>query len=466
MRENEKTQARDGREPCSSGKSRMRDTLVSPALGAAVIVAMVVVAVGTRCLPGAAGAPEASRPAPGASRAGEGPDAMFEKPSPVSMAELAKRTTTGVSAVEVNDYAPGRYRGDLKPSPPHADMNPRKAVVVFWKDHSHRLVFSHEASYCPWIELTSGAGMCNQFFEGNLGDAELFNNPGRKERNSFVDVIESGPSRVWVRWTYFCVNMNDDTKPRLRGTEDYVAYPNGLVLRRMMYASLMPGEVIGYSTQLVELFGIAPVGATLKDMFTPEEKHGDFRVLTAMDLYSQKQYDIFWSEKGEVRRQGDDGTLKAISQSAGCALVMPFREKLLFAILGSASGFPGERNQLIDHCTKGAEGGSGWGAGRWDHWPIGWANSQTSHWTAGSQYSYSFGSIGQFFVPAGKRITSFWKDYSEYCKDMDLNRWTEQRVFCVLLGAAGDWDDVRRIGRAWLDEGADCARPEHVAGLK
>ena len=37
------------------------------------------------------------------------------------MAELAKRTTPGVSAVEVNDYAPGHYTGALTPSPPHAD---------------------------------------------------------------------------------------------------------------------------------------------------------------------------------------------------------------------------------------------------------------------------------------------------------------------------------------------------------
>ena len=65
------------------------------------------------------------------------------------MAELAKRSTDGVSALEVSDYAPGHYAGKLSPSPPHADMNPRKAVVVFWKDHSERFVFSHEASYCP-----------------------------------------------------------------------------------------------------------------------------------------------------------------------------------------------------------------------------------------------------------------------------------------------------------------------------
>ena len=184
------------------------------------------------------------------------------------------------------------------------------------------------------------------------------------------------------------------------------------------------------------------------------------------ELFSDKQYDIYWDEKGGVRRRGNDVTLAAISISQGCALVMPFREKLLFAVLGAASGFPSGRNQLVDHCTPAAEGGCGWGAGLWDHWPIGWLNSQTSFWKAGSPYPYSFGSIGQFFVPAGKRIKSFWRDYSEYCKDMELNRWTERRIFYVLLGAAPDWNYVRRIGRAWLDKGADCVRPVSIAGLK
>ena len=174
-------------------------------------------------------------PWPAQAQGGEGPDPVFDKPDPLSMAELTKRTTTGVSAVEVKDYTYGNYKGDLKPSPPHADRNPQKAVIVFWKDHSQRFVFSHEASYCPWLELTRGAGMANQFFEGNLGDAELFNTMGRKEKNSFVDIIQSGPQRVWIRWNYFCVNMKDDSQPRLRGTEDYLAFPNGLVLRRMKY---------------------------------------------------------------------------------------------------------------------------------------------------------------------------------------------------------------------------------------
>ncbi len=395
-----------------------------------------------------------------------GPDPVFTKPVPVTLNAIAKRTTRGVSAVEVNDYAPGHYKGAMLPSPPHADMNARKAVVVFWKNHTHRFVFSHEASYCPFLELTSGAAMCNQFFEGNLGDAELFNDPGRKERNSFVDIIQSGPARVWVRWTYFCVNMKDDSRPRLRGTEDYFAYPNGLVLRRMTYESLMPDDIRGYSTQPVELFGVAPVGATLKDLFPRDAEQGDYLTHTVLDLYSGKRYDIYWDEKGHVRRRGDDTTLADITKSSGLALVLPFREKLLFAVLGEASGFPPEKNQLIDHCTTGAEGGIGWGTGLWDHWPIGWLNSQTSLWEPGSPYSYSFGSVGQFFIPDGRRIKSFEKDYPETCRDMKLNHWTERHVFYVLLGAAPKWEDIRRIGRTWLDKGTGCARPESISNLK
>ena len=52
----------------------------------------------------------------------------------------------------------------------------------------------------------------------------------------------------------------------MRGTEDYFAYPNGLVLRRMTYESLMPKDIVGYSTQPVELFGVIPVGKVVKDL--------------------------------------------------------------------------------------------------------------------------------------------------------------------------------------------------------
>jgi hypothetical protein len=113
-----------------------------------------------------------------------------------------------------------------------------------------------------------------------------------------VDVIESGPQRVWVRWTYFCVHMQDDSQPRLRGTEDYFAYPNGFVLRRMSYESLMPNDVVGYSTQPVELFGVAPVGLLIKDLFPRDAERGDYRTHAVLDLYSDRRYDIYWDRSG------------------------------------------------------------------------------------------------------------------------------------------------------------------------
>ena len=69
-------------------------------------------------------------------------------------------------------------------------------------------------------------------------------------------------------------------------------------------------------------------------------------------------------------------------------------------------------------------------------------------------------------MPEGKRLKSFGEDYPKFCKDMELNRWTVRRVFYVLLGAVREWDDVRRIGRTWLDKGRECAKPESIAGLK
>ena len=56
-------------------------------------------------------------------------------------------------------------------------------------------------------------------FAGNNGWAETFNQHGRKERNSFVDIVQSGPHRAWVRWNYLYVNKDDYSHPALRGTE-------------------------------------------------------------------------------------------------------------------------------------------------------------------------------------------------------------------------------------------------------
>ncbi len=365
------------------------------------------------------------------------------------------------------DYDPGRYRGPLRPSPPHADGNPRRAVIVRWRAHAAQLVFSHEASYCPFLELPSGAAMSNQFFEGNLGEAELMNEFGRRERNSSVAVLETRADRVRVRWTYQAVNMKSDAAPRLRGTEDYFAFSNGLALRQASYRSLLPQEVVGYSTQPVELFGIIPLGKTLEELLPTDATRRETEVLSVTDVDASESYRVFWSEGGGVRRSADDAVLAKIARSRGYALILPFREGLLFAVLGPASGFPAENVQLIDHSTPGAEGGAGWGQGRWDHWPVGWLNSQGSDWKPGSRYPYSFGSIGLFLVPEGRRIRSFWADYSALCTEMEFNRWTESRSYHVLLGTAATTDEVRRIGRAWLDLGpVRCREPDAVATLR
>src|SRR4051812_40407841 len=79
-----------------------------------------------------------------------------------------------VTVRTVDDYIFGGYKGEFV-SPPSADGNPRRAIVVEWKRKPWRLVFWHEASYCPFFELADGSGACFQFFEGNDGCAELFN---------------------------------------------------------------------------------------------------------------------------------------------------------------------------------------------------------------------------------------------------------------------------------------------------
>src|SRR4051794_39185616 len=90
-----------------------------------------------------------------------------------------------VSITEVQDYVFGGYRGDFA-APPHADLNAKRAYLIQWKGRPYRFVFCHEASYCAFFEFPSGAGLCYQFFEGNDGWAELFNDKGRREENSFV----------------------------------------------------------------------------------------------------------------------------------------------------------------------------------------------------------------------------------------------------------------------------------------
>ena len=71
-----------------------------------------------------------------------------------------------------------------------------------------------------------------------------------------MDIIESGLKRVWVRWTYFGVNIKYRAAG-LPGDGRFWAYPNGLILRRQTYRTLMPGRHEGYTREPIELIGIA-----------------------------------------------------------------------------------------------------------------------------------------------------------------------------------------------------------------
>ncbi|HWR15011.1 MAG TPA: hypothetical protein VN577_09290 [Terriglobales bacterium] len=416
-------------------------------------------------LTAAAGAASSTGSATRSSSTGSGsapcPDPIYEKPAAISEAEFGSRRIEGIHAAEVNDFSPFGYSGPFTPSPPHADLNPRKAILIRWKDHNQRFVFSHEASYTPWLELDGHAGLCNQFFESNHG-AELFNQNGRNQRNSFVDIVESGPQRVWVRWNYICVHENDNEKPALRGTEDYVAYPNGLVWRRLTYETLRPDVPDGYSFQPLDFFCIASPKLGWDDLFSRDTEHGDYLVGSVIDAYSDRVYRKFWDDKGKSRRVGDARLLLEISKSKGLAMVAPFKVGSAFVILGESSGFPASRTQVVDHSFKDT-GGWGWGAIRWDHWPVGWINSQAHDREPGSIYPYHFGQFSHYIVD--QPIIDAKLDFLKTLQNMDLNRWTERHVYYTLTGVARDDASVRKIARRWLDKGKECANPASVADL-
>jgi hypothetical protein len=377
----------------------------------------------------------------------------FRRAAPVTMAELKTLKTAGVSVAEVSDYVFGNYRGEFK-SPPHADINPKKAFVIRWRDLPQRFVFSHEASYCPWFELPSGVALSYQMWEGNDGWGELFNEQGRRERNSFVEVIEPGPRRVWVRWTYFGVNMKSG-EAAYRATEDFWAFPNGLVLRRQSYESLMPGDKRGYAREPIELIAMTPAGRLWYDVLERDAATGEGHAFVGLDAFSRARADIYWKPQPQpgkpftstARRTGSPW--KELDDAKGFAGLIPFRDGSPFFVVGEASGYPVEGTRMKEHSDK-ATGGWGWRSLSWDHWPVGWLNSQAHDVDDESYKRYP-----SHFAPFGLDLWSM--------QDEE----TERRDFYSLMGVAGkDVESVRRLARDWLAKGARGATdPAHAASL-
>jgi hypothetical protein len=362
--------------------------------------------------------------------------------------------TTQAAAVTVregNDYVFGGYRRGFT-SPPSADGNPRKAFIVTWADCPYRFVFSHEGSYCPWFELADGSGVCFQFFEGNDGWAELFNQFGRLERNSFVELIDAGPEQVHLRWTYFGVNQTTGERA-YRGSEDFYCLPNGLVLRRQSYESLLPKEHHGYAREPIEMIGMCPVGKLWKDVLQRDEATGESHALVAMDPFSRNRYDVYWKPRpgtlSEATPRRAGCAWRAIDDAPGCVLMVPMRAGGVFCAFGAASGFDANLTRIKEH-SHADTGGLGWVSSSWDHWPIGWLNSQAHLVDAASLKTYP-----NHFSPAG----------------MDLfaapNEAVAKGTYWSLCGVSEDPERARALARRWLEAGADRATdPAAVSKLQ
>lgn len=343
-----------------------------------------------------------------------------------------------ITAIETTNYVFGGYTGDW-PSPPHADGNPKRAVIISWKNFPFRFVFAHEGSYCPWFEFPSGAGHSYQFFEGNDGWAELFNDFGRRETNSFVEIVEHGPERVHVRWTYFGVNQNNGQRA-YRATEDFWAFPNGHVLRRQSFTTLMPNDHRGYAREPIEMIGLCPKGKLWRDVLQTNPT-GEHHALAVLDAFSTNRYDVYWKHKPDTlheatpRRAGSDW--KSLDDSHGVVLVTPLRDGPAFCVMGDAGGFVHDVTRIKEHSFKDT-GGIGWVSQSWDHWPIGWLNSQAHEVTADSLPKFP-----NHFSPAGMDLFALANDK------------VERRESWSLIGIGSkDFEAVRKIARDWLELGA------------
>ena len=374
-----------------------------------------------------------------------------------------------VSVKTVSDYGGMGYKGEFV-SPPSADGNPRRAIIVEWTARPEKLVFWHEASYCPFFEFADGSGACFQFFEGNDGWAELFNQFGRMEKNSFVEIVERGPRRAHLRWTYFGVNEKSGERA-YRAVEDFYCLANGLVLRRQAYQSLMPKRHEGYAREPIELIGMCPVGKLWKDVLatrtraaeqvanpplTPPYKGGELErhALAALDPFSNKRYDVYWRPKEgtlwEATPRHDGCSWQEIDDAAGVVLVLPMRRGSPFCAFGTASGFNAPTTRVKEHTFSNVTGGN-WISSCWDHWPVGWLNSQAHVVDATSLTKFP-----NHFSPAGMDFFAV------------ANEDVARGEYWSLIGVGGEnLDAMRQASRKWLELGTqgcrDLARVEQLA---
>jgi len=252
-----------------------------------------------------------------------------------------------------------------------------------------------------------------------------------------------------VRWTYFGVNQ-ESGEAAYRATEDVWAYPNGLILRRQTYETFIPGQRRGYAREPIELIALCPVGKMWFDVLEKDPSSGESHALAVLDAFSPKRYDVYWKRRPNTfldaifRRTGCRWT--ELQDSSGVVFVYPLVDGSGFCVFGDASGYD-HRYTNIKEFTFGAYG---WASNSWDHWPIGWLNSQ-GHLvdeTSLKRYPNHFAPDGMDFFPL---------NYEE----------SERGVYYSLIGVGGDdLEKVRSVARQWLEKGnAGINNPDSGADL-
>ena len=200
------------------------------------------------------------------------------------------------------------------------------------------------------------------------------------------------------------------------------------------------------------MIAMCPKGKLWFDVLQPGTESGESHPLTVLDVFSTNRYDVFWKRKegtlsgASPRRTGCEW--KLLDDSRGTVLMTRLREGSAFCVIGDAGGFRHEFTRIKEHTFKDT-GGIGWVSQSWDHWPIGWLNSQAHEVDAESLKKYP-----NHFSPSGLDLFAL--------KNEEVNG----RDFYSLLGADSDDETVRRVARAWLESKAtNVADLKAVAGL-
>jgi len=189
---------------------------------------------------------------------------------------------------------------------------------------------------------------------------------------------------------------------------------------------------------------LSPVGKLWHDVLAAEPATGESRAFTGVDAFSHARVDIYWKRKhdpkkifaGTSRRTGSPWT--QIDDARGFAGIIPLRDGAPFFVIGDASGFPHTGTRLKEHSDRKGTGGWGWGTLTWDHWPIGWLNSQAHDADAETLKRYP-----SHFAPFGLDLWSI------------PNEDTEQRDFYSLVGVGGNnVEAIRELAKSWLNDGA------------